>query len=142
MNLAAARACLGGARAPSLIFKKECPHPVGCMTYTYGRARSVRSSRHVPRQFATTQWNVVLAARDGNESQARVALGALCEAYWFPLYAYVRSAAMRRIEARDLTQAFFADLLGRDFLERNRPIQGALPLVFARVAGALPVPRA
>ena len=117
MNLAAARACLGGARAPSLIFKKECPHPVGCMTYTYGRARSVRSSRHVTRQFATTQWKVVLEARDGTESQAHMALETLCHAYWFPLYAYVRSRGHAADEARDLTQAFFADLLGRNFLE-------------------------
>ncbi len=68
------------------------------------------------RQFATTQWNVVLAARDGSESQARLALGSLCEAYWFPLYAYVRHRGHAADEARDLTQAFFADLLSRDFL--------------------------
>ena len=41
-------------------------------------------------RFATTQWNIVLAARDGSESEARLALESLCEAYWFPLYAYVR----------------------------------------------------
>lgn len=68
------------------------------------------------RRFATTQWNVVLAARDGNDSQARQALEALCEAYWYPLYAYVRRRGYPADEARDLTQAFFADLLGRDFL--------------------------
>ena len=68
------------------------------------------------RQFATTQWNVVLAARDGNESHARLALGSLCEAYWFPLYAYIRHRGHAADEARDLTQAFFADLLSRDFL--------------------------
>jgi DNA-directed RNA polymerase specialized sigma24 family protein len=86
------------------------------MTCTCGRARSVRFSRPVTRQFATTQWNIVLAARDGNESQARLALGSLCEAYWFPLYAYVRQRGHPADEARDLTQAFFADLLSRDFL--------------------------
>ena len=67
-------------------------------------------------RFATTQWNVVLAARDGSESQARLALESLCEAYWFPLYAYVRRRGHDADEARDLTQAFFADLLSRDFL--------------------------
>ena len=46
-------------------------------------------------RFATTQWNVVLAARDGSESQARLALESLCEAYWFPLYAYVRRRGQR-----------------------------------------------
>lgn len=29
-------------------------------------------------RFATTQWSVVLAARDGSESEARVALEELC----------------------------------------------------------------
>lgn len=67
-------------------------------------------------QFATTQWKVVLEARDGTDSQARLALESLCQAYWFPLYAYVRSRGHDADRARDLTQAFFADLLGRNFL--------------------------
>jgi DNA-directed RNA polymerase specialized sigma24 family protein len=68
-------------------------------------------------QFATTQWKIVLEARDGTESLARTALESLCQAYWFPLYAYVRSRGHDADQARDLTQAFFADLLGRRFLE-------------------------
>lgn len=68
-------------------------------------------------QFTTTQWKVVLEARDGTESQARQALESLCRAYWFPLYAYVRSRGRDADQAADLTQAFFADLLGRNFLE-------------------------
>jgi RNA polymerase sigma-70 factor (ECF subfamily) len=67
-------------------------------------------------RFATTQWNVVLAARDGTDTEARRALESLCEAYWYPLYAYVRRRGHAADEARDLTQAFFADLLSRDFL--------------------------
>jgi RNA polymerase sigma-70 factor (ECF subfamily) len=67
-------------------------------------------------KFATTQWNVVLAARDGTEGEARRALESLCEAYWYPLYAYLRRRGRGADEARDLTQGFFADLLGRDFL--------------------------
>ena len=69
------------------------------------------------KRFATTQWNVVIEARDGTESQARLALETLCQAYWFPLYAYVRSRGHAADEARDLTQAFFAELLGRNFLD-------------------------
>jgi RNA polymerase sigma-70 factor (ECF subfamily) len=71
----------------------------------------------VSNQFATTQWKVVIQARDGTESQARLALESLCQAYWFPLYAYVRRRGHDADQARDLTQAFFADLLGRNFLE-------------------------
>src|SRR5262245_32907710 len=68
------------------------------------------------KRFATTQWNVVLAARDGTESEARRALESLCAAYWYPLYAFVRRRGYSAEEGQDLTQAFFADLLGPDFL--------------------------
>lgn len=70
----------------------------------------------VSRRFATTQWSVVLAAREGSETRARQALESLCESYWYPLYAYVRLRGHSADEVRDLTQAFFADLLSRDFL--------------------------
>jgi RNA polymerase sigma-70 factor (ECF subfamily) len=71
----------------------------------------------VSSRFATTQWKIVLEARDGSDSQARLALELLCHAYWFPLYAYVRSRGHEADQARDLTQAFFTDLLGRNFLD-------------------------
>jgi DNA-directed RNA polymerase specialized sigma24 family protein len=70
----------------------------------------------VSNRFATTQWNVVLTARDGSDTQARRALAALCESYWYPLYAYIRRRGHSADEAADFTQAFFADLLSRDFL--------------------------
>ncbi len=59
--------------------------------------------------FATTRWTVVRAA---GESAAE-ALEALCAAYWFPLYAYVRRHGFSKEDAEDLTQAFFAKLLER-----------------------------
>lgn len=68
-------------------------------------------------RFATTQWKVVIEARDGTDSQARQALESLCHAYWFPLYAYVRSRGHSDDQARDLTQSFFTDLLDRNFLD-------------------------
>lgn len=80
--------------------------------------RTGSQATRVGRRFATTQWSLVVAARDGTDSQARLALEALCEAYWYPLYAHVRRRGRSADEAPDLTQAFFADLLGRDFLGR------------------------
>jgi RNA polymerase sigma-70 factor (ECF subfamily) len=47
---------------------------------------------------------------------AREALAALCEAYWYPLYAFVRRRGFRPDEAADLTQSFFASLLERGSL--------------------------
>ena len=67
--------------------------------------------------FATTRWTVVLAAGRPDSPQAAVALEELCRTYWFPLYAYVRRRGPTREDAEDLTQAFFARLLEKGFLE-------------------------
>ena len=72
--------------------------------------------------FETTRWSLVLAA-GGNDSAARRALAALCESYWYPLYAYVRRRGIDAEDARDLTQGFLTSLLERrDFstLRRER----------------------
>ncbi len=42
------------------------------------------------------------------------ALAELCGTYWYPLYVYVRRRGCRPEEAEDLTQAFFARILGGD----------------------------
>ena len=75
-------------------------------------------------RFATTQWSQVIQARDGTESEVRRALGSLCETYWYPLYAYIRHKGTDPEEAKDLTQAFFTDLIGRDFLSNVDPSKG------------------
>jgi RNA polymerase sigma-70 factor (ECF subfamily) len=48
----------------------------------------------------------------------------LCEAYWYPLYAYVRRQGHAPEEARDLTQAFFAYLLEKEVLKGVDPSAG------------------
>ena len=70
-----------------------------------------------PGVFATTHWSVVLAAKRGDSAEAATAMESLCGTYWYPLYAHIRRSGNTHEEARDLTQAFFADLLGRDFLK-------------------------
>lgn len=67
--------------------------------------------------FATTRWTVVRAAGNRGTPQAEVALEELCRTYWFPLYAYVRRHGHSREDAEDLTQAFFARLLEKNYLE-------------------------
>jgi RNA polymerase sigma factor (sigma-70 family) len=67
--------------------------------------------------FATTRWTVVLAAGGRGTPQADVALEELCRTYWYPLYVYVRRHGRSREDAEDLTQAFFARLLEKNFLE-------------------------
>src|SRR5919198_2364318 len=69
-------------------------------------------------QFATTHWSVVLAAGEKASPQAAEALEKLCRAYWYPLYAYVRRQGHDAHEAQDLTQAFFARLLEKEYVTR------------------------
>ena len=40
----------------------------------------------------------------------------LCRTYWFPLYAYVRRRGHTKEDAEDLTQAFFARFLAKNYL--------------------------
>ncbi len=67
--------------------------------------------------FATTHWTVVLAAGRRFTPQADHALEELCRTYWFPLYAYVRRRGYTKEDAEDLTQAFFARFLEKNYLE-------------------------
>jgi RNA polymerase sigma-70 factor (ECF subfamily) len=48
----------------------------------------------------------------------------LCRAYWYPLYAFVRSSGQGPEEARDLTQEFFARLLEKKWLKDADPERG------------------
>jgi RNA polymerase sigma-70 factor (ECF subfamily) len=77
-----------------------------------------------PRRFATTHWSLIVAARDGEAAEARPALAALCRAYWYPLYAYIRQQGHPADEAQDLTQEFFARFLEKDFLGVVDPDKG------------------
>ncbi len=66
-----------------------------------------------PRQFMTTHWSLVDAAKadEASQTRAREALEELCRAYWYPLYAFVRSRGYSAVDAEDLTQAFFARII-------------------------------
>src|SRR5437773_12259138 len=66
--------------------------------------------------FATTHWSVVLSAADISAPGAAEALEALCRSYWYPLYAYARRQGHNAEDAQDLTQAFFARFLQKNYL--------------------------
>jgi len=76
------------------------------------------------RHFATTHWSVVLAAGTASREDAENALTQLCEAYWYPLYAFVRRRGYSAPDAQDLTQAFFARLLEKHSLRVADPERG------------------
>jgi RNA polymerase sigma-70 factor (ECF subfamily) len=64
----------------------------------------------------TTRWSLVLAAGHQSSPNATRALESLCQAYWYPLYAFVRRRGKQPEEAQDLTQEFFARVLEKDCL--------------------------
>jgi RNA polymerase sigma-70 factor (ECF subfamily) len=68
--------------------------------------------------FQSTHWTVVLAAGRKHTPESDVALEKLCATYWFPLYAYVRRRGHSREDAEDLTQAFFAAFLAKNYLDQ------------------------
>lgn len=77
--------------------------------------------RFVGARWETTRWSVVRRAGEGAE---RDALSVLCTAYWHPVHAFIRGHGLGREEAEEVTQGFFAFLLGRDALTTVRPDRG------------------
>jgi RNA polymerase sigma-70 factor (ECF subfamily) len=73
--------------------------------------------------FLTTRWSIVLNAKNKASPGSREALESLCQTYWYPIYAFVRSAGPPP-DAQDLTQEFFVRLLTRDFLRLVAPEKG------------------
>ena len=78
----------------------------------------------VSRRFDTTRWSLVLAARTGSTKESRAALAALCEAYWYPIYALIRRQGHGAEEARDLAQGYFARLIEKKDLRQVDPDLG------------------
>lgn len=58
-----------------------------------------------------TRWSLVQAAK-GDTPHARAALAELCEAYYAPVFGQMRRWLGSEDEALDVTQAFFAHVLG------------------------------
>lgn len=75
-------------------------------------------------RFATTVWSRVLRAAASDDVTARPAMAELCQAYWYPLYAYARKRGGSPAEAEDSVQAFFAWLLEKNLLRRAEPERG------------------
>jgi DNA-directed RNA polymerase specialized sigma24 family protein len=66
--------------------------------------------------FRTTHWSVVLAASQNESFGKQDALAKLCQAYWYPLYVYIRRCGHDVHNAQDLTQDFFRFFLEKDVL--------------------------
>ncbi len=74
--------------------------------------------------FQTTHWSAVLAARGGDADPTRKALAHLCEAYWYPLYVFIRRQGHSAEDAQDLAQGFFARALEKNYFQEAEPAKG------------------
>ena len=72
-------------------------------------------------QFLTTSWTLVRAAAGHPTADSRLALATLCQAYWHPVYAFIRRKGYDPDQSKDLSQEFFKLLLEKNYLlDANR----------------------
>jgi RNA polymerase sigma factor (sigma-70 family) len=78
-------------------------------------------------RFPLTRWSVLEAARSSDQAERARAVDTLCAAYWKPVYKYIRLRWNRPVvDAQDLTQGFFIQLLERGLLEKFDPAKSRL----------------
>ncbi len=71
-------------------------------------------------EFCTTNWSLVISARESEDD-----LRELLSRYWSPVYAFYRRLGESRDQAADLTQAFLTKVLAdRELLLRASPQRG------------------
>lgn len=86
---------------------------------TQGRLLNFSNAR-----FTTTNWSVVLRARDADTQSAEEALEKLCRTYWQPLYAFIRRDGYSAADAQDMTQEFLSRLVHKGWLEHLQHQRG------------------
>jgi RNA polymerase sigma factor (sigma-70 family) len=74
------------------------------------------------RSFPTTRRSAILGSCSPSVEERRQALDTIVAAYWKPVYAYVRFKWRQSNEdAKDLTQAFFARAMEKEFFKNYDP---------------------
>jgi RNA polymerase sigma factor (sigma-70 family) len=124
-------------RAPKFFFPRKSVRRTAValdkLTPAVGE-RSYQSMKPIPgtlqeggAAFQTTHWTMVLRAGETqSDASAQKALSNFCEAYWPPLYAFVRHRGHASAEAQDLVQGFFAHVLEQNTLSRADREKGKL----------------
>ena len=77
-----------------------------------------------PRRFETTHWSLIIRAGNAGAPDAAAALSTLCETYWYPVYAFIRRSGRSVEDSQDLTQAFFAKVLEKNYFKDARQDRG------------------
>lgn len=80
--------------------------------------------RSSDQHFATTHWSLVHDAARREVAGGREALAELCQAYWYPLYSYLRRQGLSNVDAEDGLQSFYVRLLENDSLALADPARG------------------
>jgi len=75
-------------------------------------------------QFHTTRWTLVIASARDQSQTGRAALAAVCQTYWYPLYAFARRRRHSPPDAQGLTQGFFLHVLEHQTLSHVDQLKG------------------
>ena len=87
--------------------------------------QSMIDDKPAPRgRFMTTRWSLIIAAGGPSGERSTDALATLCEAYWYPAYAFIRRQGNDADAARDLTQEFFTRVLEKHYFRDADPTRG------------------
>ncbi len=86
-------------------------------------------------RFPTTDWCLVVAAGDPDAPRSKESLAALCGAYWYPIYAYIRHRGYAPESAQDLTQDFFTRVLEKGLFAEADPDRGRFRSFLRTVCG-------
>jgi RNA polymerase sigma-70 factor (ECF subfamily) len=82
------------------------------------------SSPDATGSFPSSHWSLIARANQNDPAFARAALEELCRRYWYPLYVFIRRQVSTHQEAEDITQGFFAHLLGNAVIAQGDPARG------------------
>ncbi len=77
-------------------------------------------------EFESTRWSLIHRVREGSDAERGAALGELCAAYWYPLYAFARRSGQSPADAEDLTQGFFEKIVETHLFAGASPARGRL----------------
>jgi RNA polymerase sigma-70 factor (ECF subfamily) len=77
-------------------------------------------------RFPPTHWSIVARLKSSSRAESEAAVDAICTAYRFPLYSYLRSTGLKHEDAEDVLHGFFEKLLRRDSLAQVDQQKGRL----------------
>ena len=106
----------------------NCPGPL-----RWRRMTAMQSNQWVKQpidEFPSTRWSLVLAVGGSHSADSDRALASLCQAYWYPVYAYIRRRRSSE-DAQDLTQEFFVQVLERDLFVKADATRGRFRVISA-----------